>query len=997
MPSSNGSGPGADWRAVRRRLREADFEGLFVEELGWDPLPRVMRPVEVVVGARGAEEPASFELSPVAEKRGFVAYRCPPGPDGGIPPRPARDAIDRRVAKDAYEHLVVYTDADAREQVWQWARREPGRPAARREHRLAEGADGEALGRRISGLSVSLKEEEDLTIVEVSGRVRAAFDVEPVTKRFFRRFQQEHGAFLSFIQGISDQGDREWYASIMLNRLMFVYFVQKKGFLDRGDTRYLRNRMEILRERQGADRFLTFYRHFLLRLFHEGFSRERALRNPDLDELIGEVPYLNGGLFEPHELEREYPDLHVPDEAFGRIFDFFDDYNWYLDERPLREGNEINPDVLGYIFEKYINQKQMGAYYTKEDVTGYISENTIIPRLFDAAEEDCAIAFRPDSAMWGLLAEDPNRYIYAAVKKGVVEDGEFVSLPDEIQAGVNDVSKRGGWNRPADDGYALPTETWREHVARRERCEELYLKLGYGDVTSIDDFVTLNLDIRQFAQDAIDNCEGPELLRAFYKAIMNVSVLDPTCGSGAFLFAALNILEPLYEACLERMERFVEEDSSGERYQDFREILVDVGNHPNRRYFVLKSIIVRNLYGVDIMEEAVEIARLRLFLKLMAQLGNADEIEPLPDIDFNLRAGNTLVGFASMEEVRRTLEKKFDFGGSAEKIEDGARAADAAFGRFRRMQMEEAGTIDSKQFAEAKAELRERLGELNAELDQYLAVEYGVEPGDEEEFDAWRDSHRPFHWLVEFYGIMQQGGFGVVVGNPPYVEYSRVRAEYTVINFETEPCSNLYAYVIERCGYLTSAGSRIGMIVQLSAICTDRMERLQEWYTTHSRMLWASNYDDRPAKLFDGLEHIRATILLSLRGRADKPEVFTTNLMRWYTETRSSLFPSIQYGLVSALTVPGSFPKAGDRQLRSILQKVRSVSRSLAAVHDRRSRYVIHYYRSPLYWIRSMNFLPYFSSATASRSVHHFKDFGLTREERMIPGKLYGRRLTQLL
>ena len=57
-------------------------------------------------------------------------------------------------------------------------------------------------------------------------------------------------------------------------------------------------------------------------------------------------------------------------------------YQWHLDERPLRNDNEINPDVLGYIFEKYINQKQMGAYYTKEDITDYISKNTIIPSPF---------------------------------------------------------------------------------------------------------------------------------------------------------------------------------------------------------------------------------------------------------------------------------------------------------------------------------------------------------------------------------------------------------------------------------------------------------------------------------------------------------------------------------------------------------------------------------------------------------------------------------------
>ena len=104
------------------------------------------------------------------------------------------------------------------------------------------------------------------------------------------------------------------------------------------------------------------------------------------------------------------------------------------------------------------------------------------------------------------------------------------------------------------------------------------------------------------------------------------------------MFAALNILEPLYEACLQRMEVLVEEAEDGRsdpgdrpgprRYADFRQALKDVARHPNRRYYVLKSIIVNNLYGVDIMEEAVEICKLRLFLKLVAQAESAEHIEP---------------------------------------------------------------------------------------------------------------------------------------------------------------------------------------------------------------------------------------------------------------------------------------------------------------------------------------------------------------------------------
>ena len=138
-------------------------------------------------------------------------------------------------------------------------------------------------------------------------------------------------------------------------------------------------------------------------------------------------------------------------------------------------------------------------------------------------------------------------------------------------------------------------------------------------------------------------------------------MLDPTCGSGAFLFAALNILEPLYTACLEGMRGFVadlersDEPRNTGKYGGFKKTLEDVDKHPNERYYILKSIVLNNLYGVDIMEEAVEICKLRLFLKLVAQLENYEQIEPLPDIDFNIRAGNTLVGFTTLDAVREAM------------------------------------------------------------------------------------------------------------------------------------------------------------------------------------------------------------------------------------------------------------------------------------------------------------------------------------------------------
>src|SRR5207302_1490613 len=193
----------------------------------------------------------------------------------------------------------------------------------------------------------------------------------------------------------------------------FVYFIQRKGFLD-DDGDYLRNRLDRMRAEHGRDKFYSFYRYFLLRLFHEGLGGRK--RTPELEKLVGRIPYLNGGLFDVHELEkpeRYGNSIQIPDRAFERIFDYFDQYQWHLDERPLRSDNEINPDVLGYIFEKYINQKQMGAYYTKEDITGYIARNTLLPFILHAAQKKYPAAFQADGPVWRHLRDDPDRYIYS--------------------------------------------------------------------------------------------------------------------------------------------------------------------------------------------------------------------------------------------------------------------------------------------------------------------------------------------------------------------------------------------------------------------------------------------------------------------------------------------------------------------------------------------------------------------------------------------------------
>lgn len=927
-----------DSQTIRSYLLRGDFRRLFTQYLGWD---RHGGGLSVAVGDQ------TFNLEGIAQKRGAQVFLCSPDGSGRIPPYAVRQKVDREVAKSAREHLIIFADAGRSRQAWQWVARGPGRPASYREYRFEPGEKEESLAQKLAAIAIPLSDEEELTLTGVVNRLVDSFDRDPVTKRFYERFKKEHDAFLGFIRGIPDEEQRRWYASVMLNRLMFIYFVQKKGFLD-GNLDYLRVQLGRSQARAG-DRF---HADFLCPLFFAGFAKRPAERTDAERRLLGDIPYLDGGLFQRHQIEEQHGQrLAIADEAFAQVFAFFEQYEWHLDDRPLAKDSEINPDVLGYIFEKYINQKQMGAYYTKEDITEYIGKNTVVPYLFDAARRECRIAFEGESAVWRLAQEDPDRYIYPSVRHGVE-----LLLPPEIAAGLKDVSQRGGWNKPAPREYALPTEIWREVVARRQRYEEVWSKLVGGEVRAIDDFITYNLNIRQFAQDVIENCEGPELLRAFWKALNEITVLDPTCGSGAFLFAALNILEPLYEACLNRMQAFLDDlAASGEKhspakYGDFQKALARLADHPNRRYFILKTIMVNNLYGVDIMEEAVEICKLRLFLKLVAQVESADRIEPLPDIDFNIRAGNTLVGFATYEEVKRALTSKMDFDNALPAIEEKARAVERLFAEFRRQQLELGGQVT----AADKAELRRRLSELGEVLNRYLASEYAVDPSDRDAYGHWLAGHKPFHWFVEFFGIMGRGGFDAVVGNPPYLESREV--DYSLLGFETAQTATVHAPCVERALKLAGRSGGVSMILPMSIVSTQRMHVVQR-LLEQKGSVWYSNYSWRPGKLFDTVNRA-LTIFISLP--LAESGTYSTGYQRWTSDSRGFLMPRVSYIQVPRDSGKTWIPKLGSNIEVSLLWKMEAINTTLAILASNVGRRIYYRTTGGLYWKVFTDFAPSF-------------------------------------
>lgn len=901
----------------------------------------------------------------VAEMRGFRVLTCEVE---AIPPTALCKRIDTKLRPSAQDYILIYYTDSSEHQKWVIpVRKVDKRDLVTIEYQSANQAD--CIFNKLNG--ICFDGVHDITLPDVKASIQQVFAVnsEKITKDFFREFQTEHKAFLSMISGLDDyiedkkNRNKDWYTSVMLNRLMFCYFIQKKGFLD-GNVNYLHEKLLWM---QGIGRnqfFGSFYKGFLCSLFHDGLNSPR--HKEDFREKYGRIPYLNGGMFDEHQLEQEYKDIDIKDEAFERLFTFFDKWNWHLDTRLTASGKDINPDVLGYIFEQYINDRaQMGAYYTKEDITEYIGKNCILPFVMDkVAKTSSSKDFKTDGFVWQTLRESGDRYIYDAVKKGYSADWQQC-IPDYIYKGIdtnkpNLIERRSRWNEKTSEEFALPTEIWRETVERLQRCDTLLSKISGGEIKEINDFITYNLDIRTFVEDLVRKTDDHLFVEHTYQALRSVTILDPTCGSGAFLFAALNILEPLYEACLDRMEEWHKENP-----RLFENELAEIQNHyrSNRQYFIYKNIILRNLYGVDIMVEATEIAKLRLFLKMVAVVDvdyRADNmgLDPLPDIDFNIKCGNTLVGYPTQKELEKHLMTADMFARQEfqEKIEDKMTVVAKAYSLFRSEQLRTYD--DNASLKETKKQLKERLEELNDLLNRHLYTT--ITDGKNYDYEKWLASHQPFHWIAEFYEIMHgNGGFDVIIGNPPYVVYTKkdkvtkksIADCYSVKKYKTIECNNLYGFVMERSHYLTNNEKRIGMIVPLSFTAAKNMKSLRDIYT-ESKSIYVSSYEIRPAKLFDGGKGADQRLNIFISHTSPKTCIRTTEVLRWHSENRNLLFTNLNY----ALSLGGERIYRYSNPIEESIAAKYNANRQISCLFNDLGKYHVHYRSAGLrYWIIFLN------------------------------------------
>ena len=229
-----------------------------------------------------------------------------------------------------------------------------------------------------------------LSPLAVQQRHDEAFDVEAVTDLFFKAYKDVFEYVERCVSGVPSAESRRLYVQRLFNRLMFIAFIQRKGWLKfAGSTDYLDSLWsDYLRKRSSDD---NFYRDRLRLLFFAGLNTSSSVNIVDINRtgvisrLIGDVPYLNGGLFEEEEDDTD-ADITVPDTCFTQILaKLFSRFNFtVMESTPLDVEVAVDPEMLGKIFERLVTGRhEIGSYYTPKTIVSFMCREALKVHLGD--------------------------------------------------------------------------------------------------------------------------------------------------------------------------------------------------------------------------------------------------------------------------------------------------------------------------------------------------------------------------------------------------------------------------------------------------------------------------------------------------------------------------------------------------------------------------------------------------------------------------------------
>lgn len=528
---------------------------------------------------------------------------------------------------------------------------------------------------------------------------REAFNIRKVTDEFFEDYKN---GFLRlkdlFIKQKFNIKDAHELTHQILNRIMFVYFIAKKRWLN-DDPKFLKSFWTRYNEEKRKGKMLdnSFYDKWLRVLFLETFNRRfshPAYLPDDIRSSLQMAPWLNGGLFRSNRLD-ELP-VSISDNEFVQVFTFFEKYNFTIrEDLPLDIEVAVDPQMIGYVYESLANVAE--EIYERQD--------------------------------FGIFYT-PRVEVDLMCRSSVVE---YIA----------------------------------NHIPELPK-DKIYQLLFDEDKTEVERFITQK-----------------KLWNKIEEALDNLSVIDPACGSGAFLVGMLYVLAELYHICYRHLDRHMTD------------------------YELKKKIIGNSLYGVDVMPWAVRSAELRLWLQLMIEsdlkITDLQRSPLLPNLDLNLRIGDSLVqeigGInlhlkdsnispsikGKLTALKKEKEKYYN-GELTGKFKDPKLLLNEEiriFGEIiderilslskekqelrKSSQLLNQGTLYHDINAEKKEQEKQRIESRSQEMDEEINNLQRIKKGLKD------PEHKPFVWDIDFAEIFgDKGGFDIAIGNPPYVRQEKI-------------------------------------------------------------------------------------------------------------------------------------------------------------------------------------------------------------------------------
>ena len=582
-------------------------------------------------------------------------------------------------------------------------------------------------------------------------RIEEAFSVEAVTKEFFTKyaelFEEIHGALDRLVA--KDKSIREDFRNNVVNtvdfakklmgQIVFLYFLQKKGWL--GVTKgaeWGSGPHDFLRRLWNGEygRYDNFFNDVLEPLFFDTLATDRG-HDAWSETFKCRIPFLNGGLFEPTGgYNWRKTKILLPDRLFANservegdisgtgVLDMFDRYNFTVNEaEPLEKEVAIDPEMLGKVFENLIEEnrrKGLGAYYTPREIVHFMCQESIINYLDNSVNKVEATVSRADIEILIHLGEQFSFY-EAAKKTGTI--------------GKN---------------YPSPPKSVAQHA------------------------------------------------RLIDEMLSKITICDPAVGSGAF---PVGMMTEIVRA---------------------RASLTPYFNDVQERtpYYFKRHAIQNCLYGVDIDPGAVEIAKLRLWLSLVVDEEDVKRIKPLPNLDYKIMQGNSLIeeyegirlfdenliSLSSLDaqvgakdrisQLQKEVLQLHSTGrltpGRQKEVEDETKRLTATLkknyspvkgsGPMLFAEMEQAGKkaeelrlLHARFFEESrhdqKEKLKKQIGLLEWDLIETTLREEGKGAALKTLEQFKKTNLKPFFlWKLNFSEVFREnGGFDVVVANPPYV------------------------------------------------------------------------------------------------------------------------------------------------------------------------------------------------------------------------------------